>query len=153
MLFDYSVPSHMTFIYSVRDAFCVTRERCHEMFDGTVGGGYDTIERCLAPRPRMLRIFVLDDAPTGAGPYTLPTDIPNDISSWPYRPNWLAQLKEEVKLTTNCKVEDMYSFTPPKHPTGGITPVHPPPTPGEEEELEEKKKKKNRKGLLDSVYN
>jgi hypothetical protein len=130
--YDMSAEHQIAFVYSIRDAFCVTRERCHEMFDDTVGGGYATIEHCLAPRPRMLRIFVVDDAPTGAGPYTLPTDIPPDISSWRYRPDWLEQLKEEVKSTMNCKVEERYTFTLPQHPTGGVVPHHPPP-PEEEE--------------------
>ena len=80
------------------------------MFDHTVIGGYATIERCLAPRPRLLRIFVIDDNDFGTVPYTLPTDIPDDISTWPYRPDWLARLKEEVIKTQNAKIEDFYAF-------------------------------------------
>ena len=126
--FDTSAEHDIAFVYSVRDAFCVTVEQCHEIFDDTVAGGHAMIEHCLAPRPRMLRIFVVDAAPTGAGPYTLPTDIPPDISSWRYRPDWLEQLKEEVKSTMNCKIEERYTFTLLQHPTGGIIPHHPPPS-------------------------
>ena len=145
LLYDLSAEHQISFVYAVRDAFCVTRERCHDLFDHTVGGGYATIERCLAPRPRMLRIFVVDDAPTGAGTYTLPTDIPYDIGTWRHRPDWLELLKEAVKATTNCRVEDRYTFKPPKHPTGGITPHHPPPPPGEEDEMEQPKVRKRKK--------
>jgi len=79
---------------SIREAHCVTVSEVHEMFDSRFHDGYRVIERVLAPRPRMLRILVIDDGlPSPLDLYTLPFDVEENISHWPCDRQWLKHLK------------------------------------------------------------
>lgn len=82
------------FVRSVRDARCTALSEVHQMFDSRFIEGYATLERSLAPHPRLLRILVVDDGlPVPLDLYTLPTDVGGDVSAVPFDPDWFVHLK------------------------------------------------------------
>jgi hypothetical protein len=84
------------FKHSIRSAKSEPLARIHEMFDHTLPGGYDAVERCLSPRSGMVRNYIYDDFP-GLRPYTLPCELSVDSRMVPYRRSWLEEFKADVK--------------------------------------------------------
>ena len=70
------------------------------MFDHAFAGGPEGLDSTLAPRPRMLRVLVIDDGlPPPFVLWTLPFEIGEYpfTAAYPFDPNWLERLKESIK--------------------------------------------------------
>jgi len=84
--------------HSIRNALCVPLEKVHEMFAHRFTGGSATLERDLAPRPRVLRILIIDDGlPPPLDMFSSPMCLDEDVSRFRYLgPNWLAAFRRIV---------------------------------------------------------
>jgi hypothetical protein len=82
--------------HSIRDALCIPLQKIHELYANRFKGGSVTLDRDLAPRPRVLRILVIDDGlPPPLDMFSSPVDIGEDMSKLRSSgPNWKAILKQ-----------------------------------------------------------
>lgn len=94
------------FVRSVRTARSAALSEVHQMFSTTsrFRGDHVTrraaMERCLAPRPRILKILVIDDGlPIPLDLYTLPFDIHDNPQDRAFESNWLVRLKSRIDVS------------------------------------------------------
>jgi hypothetical protein len=86
--------------HMLRDAKCVPLSDVHRMYDHRFKGGYASLERDLAPRPRVLRILIIDDGlPPPLDMFSCPFDLGEDLRAVAdIGPNWLETLRELVDV-------------------------------------------------------
>ena len=85
--------------YSVRDVVSMPLEKVHQLHASRFAGGSALLERDLAPRPRVLRIMVIDDGlPHPLDTFSSPVVLEEDLRAVPYFPNWLAKFKRMVNV-------------------------------------------------------
>jgi hypothetical protein len=84
--------------HSIRNAVCMPLEQVHQLYASRFAGGSVTLERDLAPRPRVLRILVIDDGlPPPLDMFSSPVNLEEDIRAIRYiGPKWLAIFKRVV---------------------------------------------------------
>ena len=87
-----------TMNHSIRDARCVPLEEIHRQFARRFAGGSATLTRDLAPKPRVLKVLVIDDGlPPPVDMFSSPVVIGEDMSRLQnLGPNWLAAFKTMV---------------------------------------------------------
>lgn len=91
---DTRAPGEPRYVRSIREARCATSAEVHDMYDSRFNQGYLSLEQSLSPRPRLMRILVIDeDLPIPLDLYTLPTEIGADINRHPYDPDWFSYLQ------------------------------------------------------------
>ena len=86
-------------VHSLRDATCMPLAKVHELYACRFAGGSATLERDLAPRPRVLRIVIIDDGlPMPIDMFSNPVNIGEDLSGFQYLgSNWLNLLKRNLE--------------------------------------------------------
>ena len=95
-------PRGQTTSHSIRDARCVPLEEVHRLFARRFAGGSATLTRDLSPKPRLLKVLVIDDGlPPPVDMFSSPVDIGEDVSRLQnLGPHWPAVFK----LMVNAKV-------------------------------------------------
>jgi hypothetical protein len=82
--------------HSVPDAVCMPLERVHQLYASRFAGGSATLERDLAPNPRVLRIMVIDDGlPPPLDTFSSPVSLEEDLRAVPYTGNTRGYQKVE----------------------------------------------------------
>jgi len=92
------VPLGQKMNHSVRDARCVPLEEVHRLYAPRYAGGSATLARDLAPRPRVLKVLVIDNGlPPPVDLFSSPVDIGEDVSRLRnLGANWLEAFKQIV---------------------------------------------------------
>jgi hypothetical protein len=85
--------------HSLRNAVCMPLSRVHELYAARFINGAATLERDLAPLPRVLRIMVLDDGlPPPLDMFSSAVSIGENLRQVPnLGPDWLAKFRRLVK--------------------------------------------------------
>jgi len=85
--------------YSIRGACCVPLEEVHRRFARRFAGGSATLTRDLTPKPRVLKVLVIDDGlPPPVDMFSSPVVIGEDMSRFQnLGSNWLVAFKQIAK--------------------------------------------------------